>query len=80
MLRCLHLLSLAYTQFNVLVITYGPSTIQPFAVSLTYSTLHTISLTRTYQHFNVSFSLDTSLQFSNNICNTLGKCFPYNTT
>ena len=54
-------LSLAYTLFNVLVITYVPSTTQPFAVSLTYSNLHTLSLTRTYHHFNVSFSLDTSL-------------------
>ena len=60
MLRCLHLPSLAYTLFNVLVITYVLSTTQPFAVSMTYSNLHTLSLTRTYHHFNVSLSLDTS--------------------
>ena len=61
MLRCLRLFSLAYTLFNVLVITYAPSTTQPFAFSLTYSKLHTLSLIKTYHHFNVSLSLDIHL-------------------
>ena len=68
MLRCPHLFSLAYTLFNVLAITCAPSTTKPFAVSLTYSNPHTLSLTRSNQLHEIDCDTEDTFETPMTLC------------